>query len=69
MRDVQAAIDALGTLLGDRLSTSDSDRDVHGRDESSFPPAAPDAVAYPRSTEEVSAIVLHCFLTAGLNGR
>jgi len=57
---VQAAIDALGTLLGDRLSTSDSDRDVHGRDESSFPPAAPDAVAYPRSTEEVSAIVRTC---------
>jgi D-lactate dehydrogenase (cytochrome) len=60
VRDVQAAIDALGTLLGDRLSTSDSDRDVHGRDESSFPPAAPDAVAYPRSTEEVSAIVRTC---------
>ncbi|HEX2409759.1 MAG TPA: FAD-linked oxidase C-terminal domain-containing protein [Solirubrobacteraceae bacterium] len=60
MRDVQAAIDALGALLGDRLSTSDSVRDLHGRDESSFPPAPPDAVAFPRSTDEVSAIVRAC---------
>jgi D-lactate dehydrogenase (cytochrome) len=57
---VQAAIDALGALLGDRLSTSDSVRDLHGRDESSFPPAPPDAVAFPRSTDEVSAIVRAC---------
>jgi D-lactate dehydrogenase (cytochrome) len=60
VRDVQAAIDALGALLGDRLSTSDSVRDLHGRDESSFPPAPPDAVAFPRSTDEVSAIVRAC---------
>jgi D-lactate dehydrogenase (cytochrome) len=60
VRDVQAAIDALGALLGDRLSTSDSVRDLHGRDESSFPPAPPDAVAFPRSTDEVSAIVRTC---------
>jgi D-lactate dehydrogenase (cytochrome) len=57
---VQAAIDALGALLGDRVSTADSVRDVHGRDESAFPPAAPDAVAFPRSTGEVAAIVRVC---------
>src|ERR671922_1058330 len=57
---VDGAIDALSALLGDRLSTSDSDRDLHGRDESSFPPAPPDAVAFPRSTDEVAAIVRTC---------
>ena len=57
---VDEAIAALGALLGDRLSTSDSVRDLHGRDESAFPPARPDAVAFPRSTEEVAAIVATC---------
>jgi D-lactate dehydrogenase (cytochrome) len=57
---VQDAIGALGALLGDRLSTADSVRDLHGRDESSFPPAPPDAVAFPRSTEEVAAVVRTC---------
>ena len=54
------AIGALGALLGDRLSTADSVRDLHGRDESSFPPALPDAVAFPRSPEEVAAVVRTC---------
>jgi len=58
--NVEDAIGALGALLGDRLSTSDSVRDLHGRDESAFPPALPDAVAFPRSTEEVAAIVRTC---------
>jgi hypothetical protein len=31
--NVEEAIGALGALLGDRLSTSDSVRDLHGRDE------------------------------------
>ena len=57
---VEEAIGALGALLGDRLSTSDSVRDLHGRDESTFPAAPPDAVAFPRSTEEVAAIVRTC---------
>ena len=57
---VDEAIGALGALLGDRLSTSDSVRDLHGRDESTFPPALPDAVAFPRSTEEVAAVVGTC---------
>jgi D-lactate dehydrogenase (cytochrome) len=58
--NVEDAIGALRLLLGDRLSTSDSVRDLHGRDESAFPPAPPDAVAFPRSTEEVAAIVRTC---------
>ena len=58
--NVEEAIGALGALLGDRLSTSDSVRNLHGHDESSFPDAPPDAVAFPRSTEEVAAIVRTC---------
>jgi D-lactate dehydrogenase (cytochrome) len=54
------AIAELRELLGERLSTSPSARDLHGRDESSLAPSAPDAVAFPRSTEEVAAIVGVC---------
>jgi D-lactate dehydrogenase (cytochrome) len=59
-RDLEGAIAALRALLGARLSTSPSVLDLHGRDESSFPPALPDAVAFPRTTEEVAAIVRAC---------
>jgi len=59
-RDVDAAVAALRALLGDRISTSPSVLDLHGRDESSFAPALPDAVAFPRSTDEVAAIVRAC---------
>jgi D-lactate dehydrogenase (cytochrome) len=54
------ALPELGALLGDRLTTSPSARDLHGRDESAFPPSLPDAVAFPRTTEEVVAIVETC---------
>jgi D-lactate dehydrogenase (cytochrome) len=56
----EPAIAELRELLGERLSTSPSVRDLHGRDESSLPPSSPDAVAFPRSTEEVAAIVRVC---------
>jgi D-lactate dehydrogenase (cytochrome) len=55
-----AAIGALRTLLGERLSTAQSVRDLHGRDESSFAGSRPDAVAFPRSTAEVAAILATC---------
>lgn len=54
------AIAALKDLLGDRLSTGESIREIHGRDESYSQPALPDAVAFPESTVEVSAIVKIC---------
>lgn len=54
------AITALTELLGDGLSTGDSMREIHGRDEAYSAPALPDAVAFPESTEEVSAIVKIC---------
>ena len=50
----------LTELLGERLSTSAAIREQHGRDESYHAPHAPDAVAFPRSTEEVSEIVKIC---------
>lgn len=54
------AIAALKDLLGDRLSTGESIREIHGRDEAYSEPALPDAVAFPESTDEVSAIVKIC---------
>jgi D-lactate dehydrogenase (cytochrome) len=55
-----AAIAEIKALLGDRLSTAKAVREQHGRDESYHAPAPPDAVAFARSTEEVSAIVKIC---------
>ncbi len=57
---VDAAIAELRALLGDRLSTAAAVRESHGRDESYHAPKAPDAVAFPDSTEEVAAVVKIC---------
>ena len=56
----EAAIAELRALLGDRLSTGAATREQHGRGESYHPVAAPDAVAFARTTEDVSAIVRIC---------
>ena len=55
-----AAIAEIKALLGERLTTAKAVREQHGRDESYHAPAPPDAVAFARSTEEVSAIVKIC---------
>src|SRR6266508_4557963 len=47
-------------LLGDRATTSRGVREHHGKDESYFPYAPPDAVVFPESTEEVRDIVDLC---------
>ena len=47
-------------LLGDRVSTGDSVRDIHSRGESHHHPVRPDAVVFPTSTAEVQAIVRAC---------
>ncbi|MDU8944909.1 FAD-binding oxidoreductase [Ovoidimarina sediminis] len=57
---IDAAIAELSTVLGDRLSRSKSDLDLHGQNESYFDTTPPDAVAYPTSTEEVQEIVKIC---------
>jgi D-lactate dehydrogenase (cytochrome) len=57
---VASAIDALKPRLGERLATSQALRAQHGENEAYYPPAPPDAVAFPESTEEVSAILKAC---------
>jgi D-lactate dehydrogenase (cytochrome) len=58
---IGSALDDLRDVLGaDRVLTGDDVRAQHGEDESWHPPAAPDAVVYPRSTEEAAAIVKAC---------
>ena len=57
---ISSAIDALSSLLGDRLSRSKSDLDIHGQSETHFAHMPPDAVAYPTSTAEVAEVVKAC---------
>ena len=51
------ALSDLSKCLGERLSRSKSDLDLHGASETHFAPCPPDAVAYPETTEEVARIV------------
>ncbi len=57
---IQSAIAELSTVLGERLARSKSELALHGASETYFDDAPPDAVAYPETTEEVSAIVRIC---------
>ncbi len=57
-------IGELRDLLGERVSTSVSVLEQHGRGESWHPVQAPDAVCFAHSTEEVAAIVKRCTETA-----
>jgi D-lactate dehydrogenase (cytochrome) len=52
-----AAISALKALLGSRATDAPSVREHHSHGESYHPPAAPDVVCFPRSTDEVVEIV------------
>ena len=54
------ALTALAALLGNRLTTSDADRRLHGQNETYYPNTPPDAVAYPETTAEVSQILKIC---------
>ena len=56
----QSVVAELKALLGDRVSTAASVREHHGKDESYFPHALPDAVVYPHTTEEVRDVVNIC---------
>jgi len=47
----------LATLLGDRFSQTAGVISQHARDEAHYPPAPPDAVLFPKSTEEVAQIM------------
>jgi D-lactate dehydrogenase (cytochrome) len=50
----------LHALLGDRLSSANAVREHHSRGESHHEPSVPDAVAFPISTLDVSAIAALC---------
>jgi D-lactate dehydrogenase (cytochrome) len=56
----QSVVSELRALLGERVSVSAAVREHHGKDESYFPYAPPDAVVFPDSTEEVRDIVDIC---------
>ncbi len=56
----QSVLGELKALLGERVSTSGAVREHHGKDESYFPYALPDAVVFPESTEEVRDVVNIC---------
>jgi D-lactate dehydrogenase (cytochrome) len=53
-------LSSLRAFLGDRVTASVAVRDHHSRGESYHVAAPPDLVAFPRTTEEVSAIVRAC---------
>ena len=55
-----ALAQALAARFGERFSIGEAIRAHHGRDESAHPPAPPDAVVYPLTTEEVAEAVRLC---------
>lgn len=55
-----AFVASLVDLMGDRFSVSQSIRDHHGRDESPYPPLAPEGVVFAQSNEEVASVVSLC---------
>ena len=59
-RRTETLIEVLRQRLGNRLSTSESVREQHGKDESFHATAPPDAVAFCRTTEEVAEVVRSC---------
>ncbi len=55
-----STLDRLRAVVGDRLSTAEAVRDQHSRDEFWHAKAAPDAVAFAETTEEVAGLVAVC---------
>ena len=58
--DLEAPFELIRARLGERFTTAAAVREHHGKDETYHPAAPPDAVAFPESTEEVSAIIQAC---------
>ena len=59
-----ALLEELEHLLGERVTTTRGIREHHGKDESYYPYALPDAVVFPHSSEEVREVVNICRLHA-----
>ena len=55
-----ALLQALHAQFGERCNTTQAMREHHGKDESAFPTAPPDAVVFPQTTDECVAIVKLC---------
>jgi D-lactate dehydrogenase (cytochrome) len=55
-----AVVVELAATLGDQVTTSPSILEHHGRDEGWHPPAAPQAVVFARTTEDVVTVVKAC---------
>ena len=60
MDSMSDCIAELNVYLGDRLSTAPAVLDHHGQNETDYPNCPPDAVVFPKNTQEVSAIVKIC---------
>src|SRR6476661_8161003 len=59
------AVDELRDVLGaERIVSSMAVREHHGKDEGHHDGLPPEAVAFPRSTEDVATIVATCARTA-----
>ena len=58
---IQSALEALQPVLGERLTLSKSDLEIHGRSEVAYPMTPPDAVVYPLNTQDVSEIAKICY--------
>ena len=54
---IEAALAELQSFLSDRVSAAGAVREHHSHGEDTHPPALPDLVCFPQSTEEVSRIV------------
>ncbi len=54
---IESALTDLRAFLSDRVTAGLAAREHHSHDESSHPPALPDLVCFPQSTDEVSQIV------------
>jgi D-lactate dehydrogenase (cytochrome) len=57
---LRPALAELAGLLGERLTTDPTARAEHATDASHHRPGLPDAVAHPRSTDEISRILAVC---------
>ncbi len=60
MTNIAKAIAEVKDLLGDRCSTAQSVRDLHGANEAHYAAMPPDAVAFVHTTQEVSDVVKAC---------
>jgi len=57
---IQTAIDAIEIACPDIISTTSAVLAEHGQNEAYFPNTPPDAVVFPRSTQDVSEVVKIC---------